>query len=53
MICSICGRELASWHFGDVHYCQLCWEAHCCEEWWRLTVWQNGVQLGGMNETFK
>lgn len=42
MICSICGQALAEWHFGDTHYCQECWEAHCKEEWWRLNVWQNG-----------
>ena len=43
MICTRCGKELAEWHFGDDHYCQMCWEAHCSEEWWRLNVWQNGV----------
>ena len=44
MICSRCGKELAEWIFGEGEaYCQMCWEAHCSEEWWRLNVWQNGV----------
>jgi len=43
MICSSCGKELAEWIFGDEGYCQMCWEAHCSEEWFKYNVWQNGV----------
>ena len=42
MICSKCGKEKAEW--DDL--CQMCWEAHCSEEWWRLNVWQNGYTEG-------
>jgi len=45
MICTRCGREKAEWHFNEEHYCQLCWEAHCSEEWWALGVWQNGKYI--------
>ncbi len=38
-ICSKCGKEEAEW--DDL--CQMCWEAYCSGEWWRLNVWQNGV----------
>jgi len=42
MICTRCGRELAEWIISeDEAYCQMCWEAHCSEEWWRLNLWQN------------
>ena len=46
MICTKCGKEEAEWVFGDEAYCQLCWEAYCSEEWWRLNVWQNGIEVG-------
>ena len=38
-LCSRCKKELAEW--DDL--CQMCWEAHCSEEWWQLNVWQGGI----------
>jgi len=37
MICSKCGKEEAEWF----DLCQMCWEAYCSEEWWRLNVWES------------
>ena len=42
MKCCRCTNE-AEWIFGEEDsYCQIHWEEHCSEEWWRLNVWQNG-----------
>ena len=42
MICSKCGKEEAEW--DDL--CQMCWEAYCSDEWWRL----NAVPFRGRGE---
>ena len=49
-ICTKCHKDKAEWFgIGDDDLCQLCWEDHCSDEWWRLNVWQNGqvIQGGG------
>ena len=46
MKCAKCDEE-AEW--DDL--CQMCWEAYCSEEWWRLNVWQNPTNREvGQNE---
>ena len=37
--CEQCGKEEAAWD----GLCQMCWEAYCSKEWWKLNVWQNGA----------
>lgn len=49
MVCSRCGKKPAEWIVGDEGYCQMCWEAHCSEEWWRLNIWQNGQVENGIS----
>lgn len=38
MICTECGLtpipDGEAWDFGDIVYCQMCWESHCDDAWW-------------------
>lgn len=35
MNCTECGKEIAEWDFGEVKYCQMCWEKYCDDEYWK------------------
>lgn len=42
--CTACQKEEAEWYFLDDAYCQLCWEAYCSEEWWKMVCGEGVVR---------
>ena len=49
MICTKCHKNKATWDFKDEHYCQMCFEEWCNDEFWNA-VDEGNIFQGVENE---